>query len=150
MDINRVKRTGPVNSSGISSVSKSSSGKSSDSFQDHLGSQMKESYRERVAALLDELKQNSSDILNNANLNKFETYRKLISELLNEVVKNAYSLSSECITDGCGRQRIYATVSIVDEKLNTIAADLLLRDSKKIDLIGRIDEIRGLLMDILS
>jgi uncharacterized protein YaaR (DUF327 family) len=83
-------------------------------------------------------------------MDKFEKYRGLISQLLNEVVKNAYALSSECITDGYGRQRIFATVTIVDDKLDDLASDLLQRDDKKLDFLGRIDEIRGLIMDILS
>ncbi len=150
MDINRVKPAGQLNSSGITSVSKGSGGKSSGSFQDQLGGQMKEHYRDRAAAIMDELKKHASDILDKSDLDKFEKYRGLISELLGEVTRNAYALSSERITDGYGRQRVYATVAIVDEKLDALAADLLLQDSKKIDLLGRIDEIRGLIMDILS
>ena len=56
MDINRVKPAGQLNSSGISSVSKGSGGKSSGSFQDQLGGQMKEQYRDRADAIIDEIK----------------------------------------------------------------------------------------------
>ncbi len=150
MDIGRVNPAGQLNGSGITSVSKGSGGKSSGSFQDHLGGQMKEHYRDRVAAILDDLKKQASDILDNADLDKFERYRVLISELLGEVVRNAYVLSSEFVTDSFGRQRLYATISVVDNKLDELASDLLLRDSKKIDFLGRIDEIRGLIMDIFS
>ena len=150
MGINRVAPAGQVNSSGITSVSKGSGGKSSHSFQDELGGQLKENYRDRAAAIMDELKQHASDILDKADLDKFERYRGLIKDLLGEVTKNAYALRSEFVTDGYGRQRVFATVAVVDDKLSSLASDLLLRDSAKIDFLGRIDEIRGLIMDILS
>jgi uncharacterized protein YaaR (DUF327 family) len=91
----------------------------------------------------------AATIIDHVDLLKFERYRGLIGEVLGEVVKNAYSLSSERVLDYSGKQRFYATVSIIDKKLEDMAVDILNRNSERLDYISRMDEIRGLVMDLL-
>lgn len=147
MDIYRVKRTGPP-AYGIRAAG-SSGGKSAGSFQQQLGTHLKEEYRSRVSALFDEITREASNILEHVDILKFEKYRSLIGELLEEVVKNAYFLCSERVLDYSGKQRIYATVSIIDQKLADMAGDLLGRNSERLGYLSRVDEIRGLIMDLL-
>jgi uncharacterized protein YaaR (DUF327 family) len=58
-------------------------------------------------------------------------------------------LSSESITDRYGHQRVFETINIIDIKLDALAKDILLENSDKLDYISRVDEIRGLIMDML-
>jgi uncharacterized protein YaaR (DUF327 family) len=58
-------------------------------------------------------------------------------------------INSERILDPSGKQRIYTTINIIDGKLESLALDLLKRNSDRIDYLLRIDEIRGLVMDML-
>lgn len=121
----------------------------SGSFQQQMDQQEREHYKARVAALFDEIAGAGSVILEPVDLNKFERYRGMIRELLREVVSHAYCLNSERMLDRFGRSRVYETVTIVDKKLEEIAGDLLRNSSDRIDYLGRMDEIRGLLMDLL-
>ena len=124
-------------------------GRTSDSFQQHLGQKLKEDYRKRAAALFDEIGNDAAGMIDHIDLLSFERYRGLICDFLSEVVKNAYSMSSNLVLDYSGRQRLYATVNIIDRKLEDMAIDILERNGEHLDYISRVDEIRGLVMDLL-
>jgi uncharacterized protein YaaR (DUF327 family) len=149
MNIYRVNRPGQATGASVQGVTQGSGGKSAGSFQQQLGSQLKEQYRNRAAALFDEINEQAAAIIENADLATFEKYRELIAKLIGEVTSNAYCLDSECVLDPSGRQRVYETISTIDKKLEALAADILNRNSKHIDYICRVDEIRGLVMDML-
>lgn len=114
-----------------------------------LDQSLKENYKERVESLFNDIKREVAGILEGVDLVKFERYRTLISELLAEVVNNAFSINREYIFDKFGKQRVYSTVSVIDEKLDKLAAELLESNMEVIKFLERMDEIRGLITDLL-
>lgn len=149
MEIQKIKRTAPASPSGIKSGGRDSGGKPDRAFQNVFQEERKEQYRIRAAALFDEISAEAPVMLARADIGEFEKYRKLIGELLQAVVNNAYSVHSERILDLTGKNAIYMTIKIIDSKLESLASDLLDRNSNSIDYLCRIDEIRGLVMDVL-
>jgi uncharacterized protein YaaR (DUF327 family) len=125
-----------------------SDGKSSGSFNRSFDEQMRQTYKDRVSDLFDEIKAEAEDIFLHMNLPKLEKYRSLISQLLSEVTGKAYLLKSDLVTDSNGKRRVLTLLSVVDGKLDEMAADIIKQDSKLIDYMGRVDEIRGLIMDL--
>lgn len=149
MILRGVKSTGQTTSYGVWSVSNSASGSTTGGFQQSFARQLNEEYRERIAALFDEINEQAAACFENIDLLNFERYRRLIKELVGEVVNKAFSVNRECILDGAGKQRVYSTVNVIDEKLEQLAGDLLNKNVEQLDFISRIDEIRGLVMDVL-
>lgn len=149
MDINKIKRTGQPISYGVASVSGGSGGAAGDPFRGQLNSQMKEDYKKRAKVLFDELSYLAENLTGRIDISRFEKYRGMIKELLAEIVKNAYVLSSEYITDNRGRQRVFETIKVIDEKLDALAKDLLYHSSDNLDYMSRVDEVRGLIMDMM-
>ena len=147
MDINRIGRSGAP-AFGVQSAG-SSGGKSAGSFQDQLGGQFKEHFRDRASALFDEIIREADGLLEHVDMSRFERYRSMIQSLLGDVLHHAYALQMEHVTDSRGKQRLYATVGVIDGKLEELARQLLDRNTDKLDYISRMDEIRGLVMDLL-
>lgn len=131
-------------------VAGTSDGASSGSFGQQFGRQMKENGKSRAAALFDEIAGEAAELAAPVDFSRFERHRRLIGDLLGEVVCHAYDLRAESILDASGRQRIYAAVSVIDRKLDAMAREMLDRDREWIDYISRMDEIRGLILDLLS
>ena len=75
-------------------------------------------------------------------------YRGLIKEFMNEVVNRSHKFSRENFLDRRGRHRVYGMVKLVDEKLDELAQVLVSGEKDHIDILNRVDEIRGLLLDI--
>jgi uncharacterized protein YaaR (DUF327 family) len=146
---NGFRQSQPSANFGLTGISGGHGGSASDGFHKQFGHQLKEDYRKRVTELFDEITGMAAVILDNADLSAFERYRSLIKELLSEVVNNAYKLTAEFVLDDRGRRRIYETISVIDNKLDEIASDILSKNSDRLEYISRVDEIRGLVLDML-
>lgn len=118
-------------------------------FQQQFNNQMRDNYKKRLDELFDQLNGETSNILEYADIGIFETYRRLIGELLSEIVENAYRFHAEYILDYSGKQKLYTSVSVIDYKLDEMAKEILRKSRDKISFLSRIDEIRGLITDLL-
>jgi len=140
MEIQKTKRTGRITVYDIKPVESGAGGKPSHSFQSTFYEQYREHYKNRAAALFEEISAQAPLFVDRADIDEFEKYRSLIGELLNEVVNNAYAINPEHILDTSGKRRIYMTIKIIDSKLENLARDLLDRNSNHIDCLRRVDE----------
>lgn len=109
--------------------------------------------KEMHAARLQEMKKNideqGSRLADRADVKEYEKYRNLIREFLGEIVSNGYSFSREDAYASRGRRRFTATVKIVDEKLDELGKEVMKEQADKIDILHKIDDIRGLLLDLM-
>lgn len=85
-------------------------------------------------------------------------FRKAVSNFLKFVEKQCYDVEVEMgirKTTGKGamkvsKQKTYTLIKVVDEKLNSLAADILSNHKDQIKLAAKVNEISGLLVDILT
>jgi uncharacterized protein YaaR (DUF327 family) len=79
---------------------------------------------------------------------EMERYRALVSEFLREVVCGAYVFHKENTIDEKGRRKVFATVMVINQKLEEMAKDILSGNQDALVVMSSIDEIRGLIVDI--
>jgi len=77
-------------------------------------------------------------------------YRGLIHEFLNEVVSRSHSFSRENFLDRRGRHRVYGIVRLIDENLDALAQELMKDEQDNLQILSRIGEIEGMLLDIFT
>ena len=91
-------------------------------------------------------------------------YKQAVRNFINYVVKNAYTLEHEKGipkflkpgftgqrgTDEAMSQKRYTKISVIDKKLEDLAAMLLSNQARQLELTSRLEEIRGLLIDLLQ
>jgi uncharacterized protein YaaR (DUF327 family) len=77
-------------------------------------------------------------------------YRELIKEFMNEIVNRSHKFSRENFLDRKGRHRVYTMIKLVDKNLDELAAELIKDETDHLAILNKIDEIRGLLLDILT
>ncbi len=105
---------------------------------------------ERLNAMMGEITEQGEKIKKRRDIRDMKHYRALIKDFMNEVVNRSHKFSRENFLDKRGRHRVYGMIRLVDEKLDIIASELI-KDEQDIMLImGSIDEIRGLLLDIFT
>ena len=75
-------------------------------------------------------------------------YRSLVKEFMNEVVNRSHKFSRENFLDRRGRHRVYGIVRLVDKNLDELAEELVKDEKDHINILNKVDEIRGLLIDI--
>jgi len=84
-----------------------------------------------------------------ADVREYEKYRRLIREFLDEIVSNGYAFSREDAYASRGRHRYIATVQVIDTKLDELGKEVMKEHADQIEVLNRIDDIRGLLMDLM-
>ena len=62
--------------------------------------------------------------------------------------KQSYSVQESTVYDFQGRRRLLVLVESIDQKLEELTREFLHRQTSSLDLVGRLDEIRGLLLDL--
>jgi hypothetical protein len=77
-------------------------------------------------------------------------YRQLIKNFMNEIVSRSHQFSRENFLDRRGRHRVYGMIKLVDQNLDELAEELLKDEKDHIAILNKIDEIKGLLLDILA
>lgn len=64
------------------------------------------------------------------------------------MVSRSHEFSRENFLDRRGRHRVYGIVRLVDKNLDDLAGELVKDEKDHLVIISKIDDIRGLLLDI--
>ena len=120
-------------------------------FKFILASNIQESeLQEKLTSLMSEITAQGERIGKKKDIRDMKKYRSLIKEFMNEVVNRSHEFSRENFLDKRGRHRVYGIVRLVDENLDKLAEALVADEIDHIEILSRIDEIRGLLLDITT
>ena len=81
---------------------------------------------------------------------ELKRYKQMLAEFMSEAVRFSYEFSKRPTRDGRGRHHVYAIVKRVNEKLEKITQDILSQQVDQIQLIADINDINGMLLDLLA
>lgn len=136
-------------SSQIQSVKNTAS--SDDSFKFTLISNIEEKdLQEKLGNMMQEITEQGEKIAKHMDIKDMRKYRELVKGFLNEVVNRSHKFSRENFLDRRGRHRVYGIVKLVDKNLDELAGELVKEEKNHLEIVGRIDDIRGLLLDITA
>jgi uncharacterized protein YaaR (DUF327 family) len=106
--------------------------------------------QQKLDGMLTDITKQGELIARHMDIRDMKMYRGLIKDFLNEVVNRSHKFSRENFLDRRGRHRVYGIVKLVDENLDKLAEALVADEIDHIEILSRIDEIRGLLLDITT
>ncbi|MCI5959942.1 MAG: YaaR family protein [Lachnospiraceae bacterium] len=146
MDI-KVNQAAPV-----SQVQQSENVAQSDgSFKFMLASNIEEhDLQVRLSAMMQEITQQGDRISKKMDVRDMKKYRTLIKDFMNEIVSRSHKFSRENFLDRKGRHRVYGIIRQVDDTLDELARELVKDEKDHIAILNKIDEIRGLILDIFT
>lgn len=123
--------------------------KSDDSFKFTLISNIEEKdLQEKLGNMMQEITEQGEKIAKHMDIRDMKKYRELVKGFLNEVVNRSHKFSRENFLDRRGRHRVYGIVKMVDENLDNLARELVKDEKDHLAIVGTIDDIRGLLLDV--
>lgn len=105
---------------------------------------------ERLNLMMQEITMQGDKLVKRMDVTDMRKYREMIKEFMNEIVNRSHKFSRENFLDRRGRHRVYGIIRLVDEKLDELAQELVKEEKDKLAILARVDEIRGLLLDILT
>lgn len=123
----------------------------SEDFKFTLMSSIEESgLQERLSLMMKEITRQGKKLGKHMDIRDMKQYRRLIKEFMNEIVNRSHKFSRENFLDRRGRHRVYGMIKRVDATLDELAGELLKEEKDSLSILGKIDEIRGLLLDIIT
>lgn len=106
--------------------------------------------KEQLNNMLNEIIQHGDKLAKRMDIRDMKRYRKLIKEFMNEIVNRSHKFSRENFLDKRGRHRVYGIIKLVDETLDELALELLKDEKNHMEILAKVDEIRGMLLDIFT
>lgn len=104
--------------------------------------------QEKLNSMMEEITVQGDKISKHMDIKDMKKYRELVKGFLNEVVSRSHEFSRENFLDRRGRHRVYGIVRRVDKNLDDLAGELVKDEKDHLAIISKIDDIRGLLLDI--
>ncbi|MCR4892681.1 MAG: YaaR family protein [Lachnospiraceae bacterium] len=112
----------------------------------HIG---EKDLQERLTSMMTEITQQGQLIKKKKDIRDMKRYRGLVKEFMNEILNRSHQFSRENFLDRRGRHRVYGIIRLIDQNLDSLAEELLKEEADNIDVLNKIGEIEGLLIDLL-
>ena len=142
LKINQMTASAPVES-------QTQAPKGDDSFKFTLVSHIENNeLQEKLSGLMKDIEEQGNKIAKHMDIRDMKRYRNLVKEFMNEVAANSHEFSRENFLDRRGRHRVYGIIKEVDKSLDELAEELLKEEKDNLAILGKIDDIRGMLLDI--
>jgi uncharacterized protein YaaR (DUF327 family) len=117
-----------------------------------------------VNILMDEVRSTGDTLKHRPLPEEILRYKQAVRNFINYVVQNAYSMEVEAGvpnflkpgfkgqrgTDEANERKKHIKIQVIDKKLEDLAAMLITSQVNQLKLVSRLEEIRGLLVDLLQ
>lgn len=104
-------------------------------------------FDEKLEFLIDSVYTAGDRLKKNQDPEEFKKYRKTLTHFLEFVVKNTYEVETQRRLRG---RKAYTVVQVVNEKLDSLAADIIMNQRDQLRILAKVEEINGLLVDFFS
>jgi len=108
-----------------------------------------EGLAERLQTLIGEITVRGKKLAEHMDIQDLKHYKSLITDFIKEVVTHSHEFSRENFLDRRGRHRVYGIVRLVNQDLDDLAQELLKKEKDHIAILDRVNEIEGLLLDLM-
>ena len=105
---------------------------------------------ERLSVMMQEITMHGEKLGKHMDVRDMKHYRRLIQEFMNEIVNRSHKFSRENFLDRRGRHRVYGMIKRVNVVLDELAGELIKEEKDTLAILSKVDEIRGLLLDIIT
>jgi uncharacterized protein len=106
--------------------------------------------KETLSQLLDEVYAKGEVLKESPTLKTIKEYRWSVKKLLKDITEKMVTLEEKVSGVNILKRKRFTLVKIIDTKLESLAAEVLHSQKEQIKILSRVDEINGLLVDLLS
>lgn len=104
----------------------------------------------RLNILMEDITQQGNKLGKHMDVRDMRKYRRLIQDFMNEIVTHSHKFTRENFLDRRGRHRVYGMIKLIDKNLDELVAELMKDEKDHLTILSKIDEIRGILLDIFT
>ncbi|GEM_PF-1777029 len=104
--------------------------------------------REELNELADEIDKAGKEFVEKPLYANLVKYKMLIQRFMGIVIKSSYEVQQKLGKKSLTEDKMYSVVKKIDKELEQLSESVLNKNIDKIKLIDKLDEIRGLLIDL--
>lgn len=105
---------------------------------------------ESLEALLDEVHSSGGELLEAQSLENIKRYRRAVQGFLRHVVRKCMAVEQKSSGANVLKRKRFTQIKVIDQKLEQLVAQLLQQQQRQLDILEKINEINGLLIDLLT
>lgn len=124
-------------------------GKDGPQFSNQMDRHFSQNQDEELQKKALEIAKQGKHLSEHIDISELKAYKRLIMEFIDEAVRGSGRFSKESFLDRRGRHRVFATVKTINEKMEQLTRDVLNSERDNLEIIGRIEDIRGLVLDLI-
>jgi len=122
---------------------------SSSRFNSHLERHFSQNHEEELKRMALEIEKQGKKLSENIDIYELKVYKRMVMDFLAEAVRSFGRFTKENVLDRRGRHRVYAIVKTINKELEELTRDVLSKERDNLKIIGRIEDIRGMILDLL-
>ncbi|MBN2440656.1 MAG: DUF327 family protein [Spirochaetales bacterium] len=110
----------------------------------------KEGNKSLLSEFLDEVYRKGEELKDSPTLEHIKEYRWSIKRLLKAITDKMLALEEKVSGVNILKRKRFTLIKIIDTKMESLAAEILRSQHHQINILSKVDEINGLLVDLLS
>ncbi|MCR8636085.1 MULTISPECIES: YaaR family protein [Paenibacillus] len=118
------------------------------SFSDMMQNQDERASQEQLQRILQQISMQGDRLAKSMTVRELRQYKLLVKQFLEETARRGVQLRDTRGWDRRGRAKRYKLLEEVDQQLLMMADDMLESEQGRIDLLHKIGEIRGMLINL--
>jgi len=119
------------------------------SFTEILAHKEYDQQKEALQKALDEIDRKGQALVENRTVETLFEYKKMIKDFIDETVHKGFEIRERRGFSRTGRNKVMRTVVEVDSKLTELTNLILKREHKEINILKKVGEIQGLLINLI-
>lgn len=147
MKVNKTTKAGKVQTDKVKKVSMSEM--PAIRFTEILAQKDYDRQKEDLQKALDLIDEKGQKLVENRTVENLYEYKNLIKGFIDEVVREGFEINEKRGFSRMGRAKVLRTVSEVDAKLVELTNLILKREHKELNVLKKVGEIKGLLVNLL-
>ncbi len=119
----------------------------SKSFSEMMNQKDQQTNQEQLKRMLEQIDLQGQRLARSMTVRELRAYKLLVKRFLEDTVRRGVSLKDTQGWDRRGRTKRYKLLEEVDALLISMAEDMLQDEQGRLDLLGKVGEIRGMLLN---
>ena len=103
-----------------------------------------------LEALIDEVHEAGEKLKSSISMANIAVYKNAVKSFLRSVVREMMDIDEKVSGTNILKKKRFTLVKVIDEKLESLVAEILRGQSEQLKILERIEEINGLIIDIIS
>jgi uncharacterized protein len=105
---------------------------------------------DNIEDVLDKVFETGNKLKHEQSIENIKNYKKTVKQFLEYIIRKTIKIEEKTSGINILKRKKFTLIKIIDKKLESLAVDVLGRQKKQLEILGKIEEINGLIVDLIT